>query len=201
MSGKARSRAAKTTSKPRRGPDLRVRRTRERLGAALITLIQEKTLDKVTVQEVLDRAGVGRSTFYLHFRDTDDLLLTQFETLLEMMSTALSRSKDQSNRIMPVAEMFDHIGNQKKVYRALAESGRLQDFYELAQGHFERGIEQRLREIKRASGLSTAELPVLSSALAGSLLSLLRRWIDRGARESPKTMDDLFHRMAWKGLQ
>jgi len=55
--------------KQRRKPDKRVRRTHERLGSALIELIQEKPIDDVTVQEVLDRASVGRSTFYLHFRD------------------------------------------------------------------------------------------------------------------------------------
>lgn len=201
MSGKERPKAVKPAAKPRRSPDLRVRRTRERLGAALIMLIQEKAFDQVTVQEVLDRARVGRSTFYLHYRDTDDLLLSQFETLLEMMSTALSRRKDPSERIMPVAEMLDHIGSQKNVYRALVQSGRLQDFYELAQGHFERGIEQRLSEIKRASAIPSGQLPALSSALAGSLLSLLRRWIDRGGKESPKAMDELFHRMVWQGLR
>ena len=38
-------------------------------------------------------------------------------------------------------------------------------------------------------------------ALAGNLLSLLKWWLDRGARESPKAMDELFHRIAWNGLQ
>ena len=53
----------------RRKLDERVRRTHQRLGSALVSLIQEKSIDDVTVQEVLDRASVGRSTFYLHFRD------------------------------------------------------------------------------------------------------------------------------------
>jgi hypothetical protein len=38
-------------------------------------------------------------------------------------------------------------------------------------------------------------------ALSGSLLSLLRWWMDRGAKESPAAMDEMFHRMVWKGLQ
>jgi AcrR family transcriptional regulator len=59
--------------KQRRKPDERTRRTHERLGSALVDLIQEKPIDDVTVQEVLDRASVGRSTFYLHFRDKNDL--------------------------------------------------------------------------------------------------------------------------------
>jgi AcrR family transcriptional regulator len=60
-------------AKQRRKPDERIRRTHERLGKALVQLIQEKPIDEVTVQEVLDRSSVGRSTFYLHFRDKNDL--------------------------------------------------------------------------------------------------------------------------------
>src|SRR5271166_3731277 len=133
----------------RRNLDQRVRRTRERLGAALVELILEKPIDQVTVQQVLDRASVGRSTFYLHFRDRDDLLLSQLEGFLEMMSTALSVRKEKSHRVVPVAELFAHIGDQNKLYRALADSGRLNDFFDLAQGYFARGIEQRLAESGR----------------------------------------------------
>jgi AcrR family transcriptional regulator len=184
-----------------RKTDERVRRTQQRLGSALVALIQEKSIDDVTVQEVLDRAQVGRSTFYVHFRGTDDLLLSQLETFLEMMSTALSRQKEKSHRVVPVAEMFGHIGGQNKLYRALADCGRLNDFFELAQGYFARGIEQRLVESARLEKLSQRELAARASALAGSLLSLLRWWLDRGAKESPKAMDELFHRMVWNGLK
>jgi hypothetical protein len=60
--------------KQRRKPDLRIRRTRSLLSNALVALMQEKSIDKITVQEVLDCATVGRSTFYLH-RDKDDPFL------------------------------------------------------------------------------------------------------------------------------
>jgi AcrR family transcriptional regulator len=189
-----------------RKPDQRIRRTCERLGSALVALIQEKSIDDVTVQEVLDRASVGRSTFYLHYRDKDDLLLSQLEKFLETMSTTLSIRQEESHRVVPVAELFAHIGDQKKLYRALADSGRLNDFFDLAQGYFARGIERRLAESKRLSNLRLSNLPqpelgARASALAGSVLSLLRWWLDRGAKESPRAMDELFHRMVWNGLQ
>ena len=101
---------------------------------------------------------------------------------------------------MPVAEMFAHIGSQNKLYRALADSGRLNDFFDLAQGYFTRGIARRLKESGRLPKLSKRELEVRSSALAGSLLSLLRWWLDRGEKEPTKAMDELFHQMVWKGL-
>src|SRR5277367_7054856 len=86
--------AAQKQEKPRHKPDQRIRRTHARLGSALVELIQEKSIDDVTVQEVLDRAKIGRSTFYLHFRDKDDLLLSQLEQFCEIMSTLLIKSKE-----------------------------------------------------------------------------------------------------------
>ena len=193
-------RAAQQT-KPRRKPDERALRTRDRLGGAFVALIHEKPIEDVTVQDVLNRASVGRSTFYLHFRDKNDLLLSQLEKFLEMMSTLLSVSKEVSLRVVPVAEMFEHIENQRELYRILANAGRLNDFFDLAQGYFARGIEHRLRESKRLPKMPQGELAARASALAGSLLSLLRWWLDRGAKEPPGEMDDLFHRMVWKGLE
>jgi hypothetical protein len=87
------------------------------------------------------------------------------------------------------------------MYRALADSGRLHDFFDLAQGYFARGIEQRLRESNLPSNLLERELGARAFALAGSLLALLRWWLDRGAKESPREMDELFHRVVWDGLQ
>jgi len=160
-----------------------------------------KPIEDVTVQDVLERASVGRSTFYLHFRDKNDLLLSQLEKFLEMMSTSLSMRKEESHRIVPVAELFAHIENQKELYRILGDAGRLNDFFDLAQGYFARGIEQRLIESRRLSKLPQPEMGARASALAGSLLSLLRWWLDRGTKEPPQMMDELFHRMAWNGLQ
>lgn len=180
-----------------RRTDARVRRTRWQLGTALLNLIIEKPITDVTVQDILDRSGVGRSTFYLHFRDMDDLLLTQLEMFCETMSTALSVRKDKSHRVMPVAELFEHIGNQNKLYRVLSDSGHLKEFFELAESCFARGIERRLAESGRLKHLPQRELAARAAALSGSLLALLRWWLDRGEKESPQQMDKLFHQLVW----
>lgn len=191
----------RTTKKKPSRTDLRVRRTRDALGAALIALIQEKPVNDITVQDVLDRAAVGRSTFYLHFRDKDDLLISQLEMFLEFMSTVLSARNDKSNRVAPVEEMFAHIGNQNKLYRVLSDSGHLKHFWDLAEGYFARGIEQRFVESGRFKELPSRELAARASALSGSLLSLLRWWLDRGEKETPKEMDVMFHRLVWNGMK
>jgi AcrR family transcriptional regulator len=185
----------------RRKPDERIQRTHERLGAALVALIQEKPMDEVTVQDVLDRASVGRSTFYLHFSNKNDLLLSQLEDGLEMWTTALSKSREKSRRVAPVAEFFAHIAGAKTLYRALVDSGRIQVFFDLAEGYFARGIERRIKETRPLPRLPQRELAAQAFALGGGLLSLLRWWLDRGAKEPPGYMDKLFHRIVWNGLQ
>jgi len=177
--------------------DARVRRTRDALGDALVTLMQEKPFDSITVQDVLDRAQVGRSTFYSHFTDKDDLLMSDADEFFESIAMALSVHGDKSDRVFPVQEFFMHIIDAKQFVDALKSSGKIHENFELAQGHFARGIERRLKEIPRGATIPEREKPIRAFAHAGALLSLLTWWIDRGMKERPEEMDRLFHQMVW----
>jgi AcrR family transcriptional regulator len=179
--------------------DQRVRRTRDRLGDALVELLVQKPFDDITVQDVLDRAGVSRSTFYTHYRDKNDLFLSDAEEFFDGMATALSRFGDKSERIAPVQELFAHIAEVRPFYNALVESGRMHDVMELGQEHFARGIEQRLNEIPRARTVPSDRRGAIAHGLAGSLFSLLAWWVQHGMTMSPEEMDKLFHRLVWSG--
>ncbi len=187
-------------NQPETPTDPRVRRTRDRLGDALIGLLLEKPFEAITVQQVLDRAGVGRSTFYLHYRDKHDLLVSDMDEFLERMASQLERGAEASRRVAPVRELFRHAGEQCSLHAALSASGRLADFLDLAQGHFARGIERRLAGQAAARHLTAAQRALLSQAMAGALLALLSWWIERDAPESPESMDETFHAMVWQGV-
>jgi len=180
--------------------DARVRRTRDALGDALVALMQEKPFDTITVQDVLDRANVSRSTFYSHYSDKDDLLMSDAEEFFEALSMALSAHGDKSDRVFPVQEFFTHLSDVQPFFKALVKSGKYQENMELARGHFARGIERRLSELPRARSIPPNQLPAIAFTHAGALLSLLTWWLDRGMRESPAEMDELFHRMIWNGV-
>jgi len=180
--------------------DARVRRTRDALGDALIALMQEKPFDTITVQEVLDRAHVSRSTFYSHYSDKDDLLMSDAEEFFDALSMALSAHDDKSDRVFPVKEFFTHLADVQPFYKALVKSGKFQENMELARGHFARGIERRLCELPRAKSIAASERSAIAFTHAGALLSLVTWWLDRGMREPPAQMDDLFHRMVWNGV-
>jgi hypothetical protein len=77
--------------------DRRVRRTRESLHKALISLTLEKSYDSITVQEVLDRADVGRSTFYTHFQSMDELLISDTQELRRTLNAALENQRKSAS--------------------------------------------------------------------------------------------------------
>ena len=77
-------------------PDRRVQRTRKLLQDALIALVLEKGYEAVTIQDIIDRANVGRSTFYAHFLDKQHLFLSGFEQLRQELADTNSLSSIQS---------------------------------------------------------------------------------------------------------
>ena len=108
-------------------PDRRVRRTRESLHKALISLALEKHYDSITVQEVLDRADVGRSTFYTHFQSMDELLISGTQELRRTLHAALENQRKSAKRHENVIAfsraMFDHAYGYRNVYFALLNTG------------------------------------------------------------------------------
>jgi len=199
MSRKSVSTSPKKLGSPRK-TDRRVLRTRDALGDALVALMHEKSFDEITVQHVLDRAKVGRSTFYTHFFGKEDLFLSDVEDFFQMMSGHLSRKKEASTRLAPVREMFAHVAHAHEFMVALVASGRIHEILQLAQGHFAKGIEQRLAEIPESRGIPPATHTVLGIAAAGAMLSLMSWWIDRGSHASAEQMDAVFHDLVWSGI-
>src|ERR1700682_4709851 len=107
--------------------DRRVRRTRTSLHKALISLALEKHYDSITVQEVLDRADVGRSTFYTHFQSMEELLISGTQELRRTLHAALENhrksTRGHENVIAFSGAMFDHAYGYRNVYFALLNTG------------------------------------------------------------------------------
>jgi AcrR family transcriptional regulator len=100
--------------------DRRVRRTRRALRAALLELVTERGYDKVTVQDVLDRADVGRSTFYAHFRDKDALFASCFDDLRAGLQRDLDHAAGHPrNGTQPLGVIFEHAYRNQAVYQAV----------------------------------------------------------------------------------
>ncbi|MFI6171000.1 TetR/AcrR family transcriptional regulator [Nocardia sp. NPDC051052] len=101
--------------------DRRVRRTKSLLHRALIELMLERGYDRISVRDILHRADVGRSTFYAHFRDKDDLLLLSSTDYLRAAVTApgTDAGADATTPLAPVHTLFQLAAANPEVYQAL----------------------------------------------------------------------------------
>ena len=91
--------------------DRRVARTRRHLHEALVALILEKGWDAISVQDVCDKADIGRSTFYTHFADKEELLLSGFDMLKGMM-----RAIDDGTGPLGFAKLlFEHAAENQRL--------------------------------------------------------------------------------------
>src|SRR5262245_522948 len=107
-------------------PDRRVAKSRRALKEALTDLILERGYETVTVQDVIDRADVGRSTFYAHFLDKDDLLMSILADL-EMPAPDHTTWTPDDPAFDWTLELFRHFGSGRRLFKAVAgrQSGEL----------------------------------------------------------------------------
>jgi AcrR family transcriptional regulator len=175
--------------------DRRVRRTRKLLREAFIDLVLEKGYEKTTVQDILDRADIGRSTFYSHFRDKEALLLACFDNLRQqlrsdMAAMALAGPIDVSR---PAALIFQHASRQKRMYGALCgkQGGRV--------------VERHLRSLvsdillERLSQYSLeADVPAAVAAeyYTAAAWGLLVWWVDHDFCRGHAWLTEVYRRLA-----
>jgi len=158
--------------------DRRVRKTRRQLRDALVTLILEKGWDLVSVQDVCTKADVGSSTFYVHFADKEDLLLSGFDDL----HATLARAGAQAEHPFAFAEpLVRHAAENHDLFLAVAgrQSGQQ--------------IQWRFRDV--VFSLVEAELGTtrppgfertsISRFIAGGFVEMLAAWLDQPSGVSP----------------
>lgn len=86
-------------------------------------MVEEKFAE-ITVQKILDRAGVARSTFYAHFRNKNDVLHSRYEQMFAWLEQHLEEPSSRGVRVEPVAEFLLHIGDAARTVDALREAGQ-----------------------------------------------------------------------------
>jgi AcrR family transcriptional regulator len=164
--------------------DRRVRKTREALHAAFASLVIAKGYDTLTIQDVLDEADVGRSTFYSHFTSKDALLRSGFDRLRADLDLD---GRDDGEPFGFVLDLLDHAKRHAGLYAALLGGGGgaiAQDQMRLIVGAL---VE---REVRRFGGAEDAHRDFAIAFLTGGLLSALELWVQPGRRTSADVFYD-----------
>lgn len=181
--------------------DRRSSRTRRSLRDALIELILEKRYDSITVQNVIDRADVGRSTFYAHYRDKEDLFLSDWEDMLDAFARRIEWHNARAGGIVPIAGLFGHVQEFHRFYMALARSRKTDLLFKTGHDYLKQSIDNSLAQFLADRPQPSVPKPVLSNYLASEILALLRWWLDNSMPYPPERMDEIFHNLVMPGFR
>ncbi len=179
--------------------DRRSRRTRQLVSSAMLELLNEKRYEAITVQDILDRSGVGRSTFYSHYYDKDDVHAAMMEQMLDGMSLHLLENTAQE-AILPSLELFQHIRKEPQLFHAMAEGSNGQRMWEMMQTALAKNIEQALLLKTINKGTPSIPISLASSYLAGAFLNLIKWWLKASMPYTPEEMDGIFRQLALPGV-
>src|SRR5215204_325142 len=183
--------------------DRRIQRTRLSLRAALLELLKKKNYDDISIEEITEHANVGRATFYLHYKDKEDLLLEEFSEMSNERAESLSKIpfsawfpandevENESHKVasvQPLLMVFQHIKDNSELYYILLKSSKSSRTFE------------RIRKISTEAivtfmqtKLATDPIPMLfkvpieffAAYFSGALLSTVDWWLEEGMHFTP----------------
>jgi AcrR family transcriptional regulator len=177
--------------------DRRVQRTRELLQKALIELISERGYDAITIQDIVARANVGRTTFYAHYSSKDELFMSCHKAIVSEFHSLHPHSRE---------ELLSHEAPpwMTSAYRHLLDARAL--LYPIFQGKDGPLILRRIRdrsaeEIEASLRAAFAEadtnipIDVLANYLAGAQIALVQWWLEKRQAHTPENLAQTFHRL------
>jgi len=180
--------------------DRRIDRTVTSLRKALTELILEKHYDSITVQDIIDRANVGRSTFYTHFRDKEDVLIGDWKRLLGFFIESINFEYAGRSRFVPVRELMLHLKEFHALYRALVKSGKAERLFDTGTGYLADGIEEKIAAVVNNEHPPAVPPAVAANFIALQIFGLLKWWLDRNMPFTPDEMDKMFHILVAPGI-
>lgn len=161
----------------------------------------EKRFDRITVQEIVERADVGRTTFYAQFRNKEDVLERELERVFgQLHAQHPASAPDPADRLLPSLELFRHVRATQPLYPAVVRALGPDPHFQAVQRSLREAVAGRLAE---AGGLDDPTVPpeLVADYLAGAFLTLVHWWLDRGMSNSPEHMDAIYRRLVLPGVR
>ena len=166
----------------KRVKDRRIQKTRALLHEALASLIREKPYDEIVVKEILDRANVGRSTFYTHYRDKDELLARGIHEMLQAVHAAElpTTGKKQERIIRFSLPVFEHIDRHRQAGAAGMGSRGRAIVHEHLQKVIAELITDDVSKVLQSRRKAAGQIPaaVLVQYVASTFILVLNWWAE-----------------------
>jgi AcrR family transcriptional regulator len=174
--------------------DPRVIRTRKLLRDALIELIPERGYDAITVKDITDRATLNRATFYLHYRDKEDLLDRGFEEIWHELTRGNPFPHAPGGRLSldatheTVRTDFEHLARHAAFYRVMIGRDGVGHFIHRMQQHVYATTAERLAGLPVHRSPTDPPLDVVLQFIASAYVGLMQWWLEHDMPSSPDEM-------------
>jgi AcrR family transcriptional regulator len=186
--------------------DRRVQRTRRQLRDALMALILERGYNAVTIESITERADLGRTTFYLHYRDKEDLLVESLGEIAEELKAQVEEISEQQVTegglpVNPVAVAFHHVEANRDLYRIILQgegsnqaASRIRDIIEGAAAEFfARHMSQYV------SAPPALPRGLVAGYFAAALMGFVTLWLEKELPLDGDEAADLFMTLFFRG--
>ncbi|MGP1588145.1 MAG: TetR/AcrR family transcriptional regulator [Treponemataceae bacterium] len=186
--------------------DKRQIKTKNAIVKSFLSLLPEQDFNKISVQEIVDRANIGRSTFYLHFESKEALLDYMCQQIIKHIFDSaknIEHNHGHSQREgMPnslICHIIQHIKeNDNNILTILSCQGN---------EYFLVYLKEQLKELMYISFIKdrpqklNSDLPVdlVMNHISGSFIEMIQWWIKNGLKESPEELDSFFTRVITQG--
>ena len=212
---------------PQNDLDRRVQKTRKLLQDALIELVSEKSYESVSIREILERANVGRSTFYAHFQDKDQLLHSILDRLDELFEQHeklfLDANKNLDNadimnlarEFSPTLSLFQFVGQNHRFFKAMLGNRGYGIFakpvydYVFAHVHgiFTKPIHgnalaplhEPFKILESHEKYGSLESEIAAHYFVSALMGILVWWVEKDMPCTAEEIDRLFRQLAMPG--
>lgn len=179
--------------------DRRVERTRELLQKALIELIAERGYDAITIQDIVDHASLGRTTFYLHYSSKDELFMSCHEAIMSQFHIGLLHPLSREELLSPetppeMTSAYRHLEEGRALLYPIFQGKDSQLILRQIRDRSAREIETNLRIIFVGAD-STIPLDMLANYLAGAQIALMQWWLEKRRPHTPDNLTQTLHRI------
>lgn len=194
--------------------DRRIQRTRQALRTALLELIKEKDYDSISVEEITQRANLGRATFYLHYKDKEDLLVDEVSELANERVRTLSEipfsdwvpdpENTEDKPTKPFLMVFKHIANHAELYQIVLQNEKSDRILERIRKIVAQSITEFMQtKVENDPIPILFEVPIdlMAAYFSGSLLSCVDWWMEQEMALSPEEMTSMFQRLFFPSAQ
>jgi len=177
--------------------DRRVARTQAAMRGALVDLLGRKSYDDITVQEILDAADIGRSTFYAHCSGKDQLLRLSFRLLRSELAAAPAADDDHASPLPFALPVIRHLAEHRYLYGAFAGNRAS----ELILGQLRHLVVELARRDLKCPGVDGGvPREVAVQFVTGAFTALVAWWLEGKARLAPEALDAMFQQLVRDGL-